>query len=124
MNPLKSITSVVDNLAASLASSLYSYDQHAAGMTSSGGIGWNVGSGAGSINYITSLQQTKSGSLMNGDSMLRIAACFDAIRMISEDIAKLPLDIKEPLPTGGTRLANNHPLYHRISVSPDKQILS
>ena len=120
-NPFKVLGGLLDNTMT--AASLMSFEQVASGMSSSGLTGWNIGSNAYNLNYVTSRQLTKSGSLMNGDAMLKIAAAFDAIRMISEDIAKLPLDIKEPTSRGATRLVNgNHPLYYRISVSPDKQI--
>jgi HK97 family phage portal protein len=120
-NPFKAIGSLLNNTMT--AASIMSFEQAASGMTSSGVVGWNIGSNAHNLNFITSRQVTKSGSLMNGDAMLKVAACFDAVRMISEDIAKLPLDIKQPTATGGTRLVNqNHPLYFRIAISPDKQI--
>lgn len=116
-NPFKLVNNYLTSLALDVqqASSLIP--------TTGSNLGWNVGDSAFSLNYITSQQLTSSGTLINGESMLRIAAVFDSVRMISEDIAKLPLNIKRNLPSGGTQIVNQlDPLYFRIARSPNKQI--
>lgn len=118
------INSFVDSVFTSASSSFLDFDQ-ALTPTAGNDFGWQIGGSAANLNYIMSRQLTKSGTLMNGEAMLRIAAVFDSVRMISQDIAKLPLDLKEPMPGGGARTINKmHSLYFRISVSPDKQIRS
>ncbi len=122
-NPITALGSVLNNVYSAADTISSNYQQVAGGMTLYGEKGWNVGSGSHSLNYLIARQLTSSGSFMNGESMLRIAAAFDAIRMISEDIAKLPLNVKETLPGGGARNADRlHPLWWRISWSPDLQI--
>lgn len=120
MNPFNVLNSMVDELF--LSASLLDAQQISA-PTVGNNPAWNIGSNNRNLQFVMSRQLTKSGSLINGDAMLRIAAVFDSVRMISEDIAKLPIDLKERTGKNTTRTVNQlHPLYYKIAVSPDGEI--
>lgn len=122
MNPFTALNSMVDEMF--MSASLF--DAQQIGLPAIGNSpAWQIGSGNHNLQYVMSPQLTKSGTLINGESMLRIAAVFDSVRMISEDISKLPLNLKERTSGSSTRIVNElHPLYYKLAVSPDGQIRS
>lgn len=83
-------------------------------------VGWpNLGwapptgySGAGSITGIN----------MTTDAALGIVAVFAAVRVLSEDVASLPLHIYRTLPGGGKERAVDHPTYAVLHDSPNPEM--
>jgi HK97 family phage portal protein len=62
---------------------------------------------------------TKSGARVTEDTALSVADVFKCVRVISEDIAKLPLILYRRLPNGGKERATDHPLYALLDVQPN-----
>ncbi len=62
---------------------------------------------------------TGSGAQINEQAALRIAAAWACIRVLSEDVGKLPLFVYRRLPQGGKERALNHPLYGLLHDVPN-----
>lgn len=54
-----------------------------------------------------------------GDFVLRLSAVWACVRLISETISTLPLNVYERLPDGGRRLATEHPLFRLLRYEPN-----
>src|ERR1700681_3242097 len=63
--------------------------------------------------------QTSSGVWVNPDTALRYTAVLAAVRIISESVAMLPLNVYRRIPSGGKELAPNHPLFSVLSSQPN-----
>ena len=98
------------------------FEQTSEVVTWTGSEGWQGGDGSGydQLNYIFNRQITKSGNTINGKAALAISAFYGAIRMISEDIAKLELQIfTTDEADNKIKVNRKHPLFRVISMSPD-----
>jgi HK97 family phage portal protein len=62
---------------------------------------------------------TKSGVRVTEDTAMRVAAVFSCVRVISEDVAKLPLILYRRRPDGGKERATDHPLYRLLHDRPN-----
>lgn len=62
---------------------------------------------------------TKSGARVTEDSALSVADVYKCVRVIAEDIAKLPLILYRRLPNGGKERATDHPLYALMDEQPN-----
>lgn len=71
----------------------------------------NGGSGAGAT--------TIAGVGVNAGSALRCGAVYACVRVVSEDVAKLPLVIYRRGPNGGKLPADKHPLYRLLKSRPN-----
>ena len=69
-------------------------------------------------------QPTSSGQTITPDSALALSAYYDGIRIISEDIAKLPFVTFERLEPRGKRRASDHPVYPLLKVQPNPNMTS
>ena len=69
-------------------------------------------------------QPTSSGQTITPDSALALSAYYDGIRIISEDIAKLPFVTFERLEPRGKRRASEHPVYPLLKVQPNPNMTS
>ena len=57
---------------------------------------------------------------VNGRSSMRIAAFWQAIHLISSDVAKLPCNVYEVLERDGRQVARSHPVQKVLSIRPNK----
>lgn len=60
--------------------------------------------------------------MLNGttaEAAMRNSAVYDCVKLLSEDIAKLPLHVYRRLPDGGKERAYNHPLYDLLKTTPN-----
>ncbi|HML46310.1 MAG TPA: phage portal protein [Clostridia bacterium] len=62
---------------------------------------------------------TDSGVTIGEDSAMRFATVQACIRVLSEDIASLPLHVYKRLPNGGKERARDHPLYRLVHDQPN-----
>ncbi|MDY6796967.1 MAG: phage portal protein [Actinomycetota bacterium] len=68
--------------------------------------------------------QTASGIRVNQETALRASAVYDCVRVISEDIAKLPLITYRRLKPRGKERATEHPLYTLFHDRPNSWMSS
>jgi len=54
------------------------------------------------------------------DSAMTIAAVYACVRVISEDVSTVPLQVFERLADGGKRQVTNHPLYELLHDQPNR----
>ena len=59
--------------------------------------------------------QTVSGEIITANSVLRNPEYYAAIRNISEDVGKLPMNVYKSLPNGGKEKQPKHPLYNMLT---------
>lgn len=64
---------------------------------------------------------SSSGININENTSLKLSAFYSGIRLISETIASLPLNIFRRLPDGGKELQPNHPLFRLLHDQPNEQ---
>lgn len=62
---------------------------------------------------------TKSGVPVTPESALRVATYFACVRVLAEDIAKLPLLLYRRRADGGRDRATDHPLYRLMHLRPN-----
>lgn len=55
----------------------------------------------------------------SSEAAMRNSAVYDCVKLVSEDIAKLPLIVYRRLPNGGKERAPNHPLYDVLKSRPN-----
>jgi HK97 family phage portal protein len=60
-----------------------------------------------------------SPGMVNADAAMRNSAVYDCVKLLSEDLAKLPLIVYRRLPNGGKERAPNHSLYGLLKTSPN-----
>jgi HK97 family phage portal protein len=63
--------------------------------------------------------RSTAGVAVTADSALLVATVFACVRVISEDVAKLPLMLHRRLPGGGREQATDHPLYAKLHDRPN-----
>jgi HK97 family phage portal protein len=59
--------------------------------------------------------QSHAGMPVTWQSSLACAAVYSCVKCLSEDTAKLPLEMRRALPKGGTRLETKHPLVKLLA---------
>lgn len=62
---------------------------------------------------------TTTGIPVSPQGALALSAYYDCLRIISEDVGKLPLQVYERLEPRGKRLARDHPLYPLLHDAPN-----
>jgi HK97 family phage portal protein len=67
------------------------------------------------------LPPSESGAIVNEMSALQIASYFACVRVISDAVGSLPLNVYERLPDGGIKLALQHPLNNILSLQPNAE---
>ncbi|MGA9851851.1 MAG: phage portal protein [Gammaproteobacteria bacterium] len=70
------------------------------------------------------LSNTAAGVPVTPQTAKRLAAVYTAVRIISESVASLPLNIYRRLPGGGREVAGDHPLYSVLHNAPTPQLTS
>ena len=63
---------------------------------------------------------TRSGISVGPDSALRQATVYACVRVVSEDIAKVPLILYRRMANGGRERATDHPLYRVLHRRPNR----
>jgi HK97 family phage portal protein len=56
---------------------------------------------------------------LNSETAMRNSAVYDCVKLLSEDLAKLPLIIYRRLPNGGKERAPDNPLFGVLKTSPN-----
>jgi HK97 family phage portal protein len=67
-------------------------------------------------------RKTMSGERVSTSRALTLSAYFAALRAISEDIGKLPLEIFRRDADGGKSRATDHPLYRLLRIAPNDEM--
>lgn len=62
---------------------------------------------------------TTAGVPVSPQGAMALSTYYDCIRIISEDVGKLPLMVYERLEPRGKRVAREHPLYHFLHDAPN-----
>jgi HK97 family phage portal protein len=75
--------------------------------------GWNP--------WITNSIHTSAGVTITNDTALQISAVFDGIRVISEDVAKLPLQVFKRLDKGREKRSDNN-IWRLFNESPNPEM--
>lgn len=70
------------------------------------------------VDWTTGGGKTKAGVSVNNSNALGISAVYAAVRRISDDVAKLPLEVFEKLPRGREK-ATEHHLYDVLKTRPN-----
>jgi HK97 family phage portal protein len=74
---------------------------------------------------LLSIPRSKSGVSVTMDSALTMAAVFACIRILAEDMAKLPLHVYRERPGGrGKDRAKDHYLYDLLKIEPNSEMSS
>jgi len=74
------------------------------------------------IDWVRDGQMTPSGETINEETALTCAAVYAAVRILSEGIASLPLELFERLPDGRRRAAEDHSLYRVLHDEPNPEM--
>src|SRR5262245_26595427 len=67
---------------------------------------------------------TRAGVGMSPQSAMGLATYYDCLRILSEDVGKLPLMVYERTSAGGKRRAPEHPLYTLLHDAPNHEMTS
>lgn len=84
---------------------------------------WLLHSEPGAAIY-TGAQPSGAGVNVSEDSAMRYAVVQACVRVLSEDIAALPLHVYERTDEGGKRRATAHPLYGLLHTAPNPEMTS
>src|SRR5262245_30961929 len=68
--------------------------------------------------------RTTSGMYVSPQGAMSLSCYYDCIRIIAEDVGKLPLMTYERLDPRGKRLAREHPLFRVLHDSPNDDMSS
>lgn len=78
----------------------------------------------GSLYGGTSGAKTKSGAPVTEDNAMRLSVFWACVKILSEDVASLPLHLYRKLPGGGKERATDHPLYSLLHDQPNPEMTS
>lgn len=70
----------------------------------------------------TGMMPTDAGVSMSEDQAMRLATVQACVRVLSEDVAALPLHIYRRTEDGGKERATEHPLYHLLHDAPNPEM--
>ena len=70
----------------------------------------------------TGMMPTDAGVPMSEDQAMRLATVQACVRVLSEDVAALPLHIYRRTKDGGKERATDHPLYHLLHDAPNPEM--
>lgn len=65
-----------------------------------------------------------SGLNVSPESAMRASAVYACVKVVSETIASLPIEVHEKLPSGFSKKAPDHPLQELLGVSPTPRMTS
>ncbi|KXG42870.1 phage portal protein [Tepidibacillus decaturensis] len=74
------------------------------------------------IDWFTGGTQSKSGINVNEQTALYSSAVFASVRIISETIASLPLNVYKRLENNGKEKARDHPLFRLLHDQPNEEM--
>jgi len=60
-----------------------------------------------------------SGARVNASTAISVPAVWSAIRVLADSLSSLPFHLRERVPGGGTRDAENHPVFRVLYVAPN-----
>jgi HK97 family phage portal protein len=60
-----------------------------------------------------------SGQIVSGGAAMQLAAVFACVRLIAETVATIPIELKQPDPTGKLMLAPNSRTYQMLAYAPN-----
>ena len=69
-------------------------------------------------------QMSNSGVEVDEDNALKISAVYACVKVISETIASLPLNLLKELTNGDSEKAKQHPLYSILKDTPNSEMTS
>jgi HK97 family phage portal protein len=70
------------------------------------------------------MRKTLSGETVSPGKAMTLSTWFACVRAISEDLAKLPLEIFERSEDGSKKLAKSHTLYRMLKLAPNEEMSS
>lgn len=70
----------------------------------------------------TAAAPTEAGVMVSDDSAMRFATVHACVRVISEDVAALPMHVYRRLENGGKERATEHPLYELLHDRPNPEM--
>lgn len=76
------------------------------------------------VDWITGSVGNSAGIRVDEETALTYSAWYGAVRVISEDVAKLPLPLYERMQPRGRRRATDHPLYELLHDAPNDMMSS
>jgi HK97 family phage portal protein len=68
------------------------------------------------------LPPSESGAIVNEFSAIQIASYFACVRVISDAVATLPLNVYERMPDGSEVVCYNHPLQQILHTQPNPEV--
>lgn len=71
------------------------------------------------LRHVLRTGDTDSGAVVTVESAMRVAAVYSCVRVLSEDLAKLPLIVYRRRKDGGKDRASNHWLQRLLNVAPN-----
>lgn len=63
--------------------------------------------------------KSPSGSTVNLNTAVSVPAVWSAVRVLADSLSSLPFHLRERVPGGGTRDAENHPVFRVLYVAPN-----
>jgi len=66
--------------------------------------------------------RTSSGQRINNDTAMAISTVYDCVRIIGEDLAKLPLPVMQELSSGVKEKRKDHPLFNVINKQANPEM--
>jgi HK97 family phage portal protein len=70
------------------------------------------------------LGRSDAGVLVNEKQAVRLTTCYSCIKVISEDLSRLSLDVFQQMPDGSMRLATEHRCYSLLHDRPNPNMSS
>jgi hypothetical protein len=67
---------------------------------------------------------TESGISVSAEQAMRLAAVHSCVRVLSEDVGALPLNVYEKKKGGGRERADKHPLFDLVHNRPNPEMVS
>lgn len=67
-------------------------------------------------------ERSNAGMPVTEDTAMRLSAVNACVRVLSEDVAALPLRVYERTKDGGKRRATEHPLYELLNAAPNPEM--
>lgn len=64
-------------------------------------------------------QRSSSGTRVNADTAMSVAALQNCVTLLAESLAQMPLELYRRLPDGNREVARDHPLWRVLAVTPN-----
>lgn len=76
------------------------------------------------VDWFRDGRKTASGEAINEKSALTVVAVYAAVKILSETVACLPLEVFRRLPGGGKEPVHDHPMYRLLHDEPNPEVAS